>query len=730
MALILHLSDLHLSPTEYDEPLGDYKIDVIPAADRVRRTALIRSSLRSLGQALTDRGTSLDALVISGDITYRGAQDGFDLLRATLAELGDALPESNRVLVVPGNHDVTWYSAPSSPERYRQFVDGVRSLGYRTPLLEGVDILPDGEIASEAASPVIVTADGAVAILGLNTTNHCGVEQRPSEETEAAIAALKRQLGDESPELVALLADWRRRGRFDIARLDPPQRRWASDFLRKEVAGLEAPPLRMAVMHHQLLPVTTDEEIKPFESLTNLGEVREFFAANDIDVLLHGHKHSAGVYEDRYKPSGRPNGRARTLLVCSTATVGLGQTRHGEVAKLLDVRADLPTIRRLSVTSVPCQGEGIPLRDEDLLPAQIHVVGRGDLAAGVFAGASSQDIHEQLIDALRDSAQDVTRPLICHITFGDSALTMPSTYPEIPGHTGKPQSWFDEMVNWWQRDRAGRGMEFNHGERLRAYAGDIDQVDRVVAALSSRNDSSRSVVVLVDPRKDEIGNPDARFPAFALAHFLVEEGAVHVTAYFRKQEMIYWWPINVAELATLQKEVLDRLASHGLRLAAGSIVTVTALPIIGHSIPRVSVPWIDRIADDTPATLLRAAIPLVASEDPIRLAAYDWWQEMFLDWRPAEDPAPDGDPAPSFGLNVLATTIDQVAQIYDAVSDVEPIVDLLRYLALENERYLNSERRGRPGAARSGWAKNARERIDRLLRLVDERLGPLPKTGE
>jgi 3',5'-cyclic AMP phosphodiesterase CpdA len=726
VALILHLSDLHLSHAESDESLGDYKLDVIPTSDRVRRTTMIRSSLRALRQALLDWGGRLDALVVSGDITYRASEDGFALFAETLGELGDALPNPDRVLVVPGNHDVRWYTPPSSFERYSDFVAGVRSLGYCTPLLEGIDILPNGELAPNSTSPVVLTEDNTVAILALNTTNHCGIEQATDLKVQAAIDALAERLVDDV-NLATLRRDWRARGRFDIARLDPQQRRWASEALRQAVKPLSVSPLRLAVMHHQLLPISTDEEIKPFESLTNLGEAREFFAANDVDLLLHGHKHTAGIYEDRYTASDRTGGRARTLLVCSTATVGMGQTGRGEIAKLIRVHADLPTIRRVAFTSIPARGEGIPLHTEDLATRIEHVVGRGEIASGFFTGGTSQDVHEQLIDALRDGDEQVPRPVVCHLTDGESALLMPSTYPPVPGHESQLQEWFDAMVAWWQRPRAGRGMEFNHGERLRNYRDGIDQVNRVVDALNSRRDSSRGVIVLVDPEIDQIDDPEARFPAFALAQFLVADGAVHVIAYFRKQEMVYWWPINVAEIAMLQADVITGLAGHGQHLAAGSIVTVTALPTVGRSVPRVSVPRIDRIADDARGELLHNVVALVASDIPNRLGSLTWWQEIFNDWRPAEKPAPDGDPAPSYGLEVLADMIKDVATAYEVDTDLEQIIELLRHLAAENERYLDGEWRGRPGRNRLRWARDARERIDRLLSAIAQRLGADPR---
>ena len=166
MGLILHLSDLHLSPPDERETVGDHKINVIPLADRVRRTSLIRTTLRELGRALDKGNRRLDAIVISGDVTYQGRADGFALLPRTLAELGPALPEPAQILIVPGNHDVQWYTAPSSPARYAQFLE-LRRHGYRTPLLEGIDFDVYGEIPDRAPPPpTVVAQDGSLCSWG------------------------------------------------------------------------------------------------------------------------------------------------------------------------------------------------------------------------------------------------------------------------------------------------------------------------------------------------------------------------------------------------------------------------------------------------------------------------------------------------------------------------------------------------------------------------------------
>ncbi|MGH7973635.1 MAG: hypothetical protein ACREIC_33375, partial [Limisphaerales bacterium] len=76
MALILHLTDLHLGHRGGGEPLGDYKSDFVPVAERINRSNLLISTLAALAEQLRAKGDVLDAVVISGDITFAHATDG------------------------------------------------------------------------------------------------------------------------------------------------------------------------------------------------------------------------------------------------------------------------------------------------------------------------------------------------------------------------------------------------------------------------------------------------------------------------------------------------------------------------------------------------------------------------------------------------------------------------------------------------------------------------------
>jgi predicted phosphodiesterase len=92
--LLLHVSDIHFRSPDCLEP------DLDP--ERPYRTMLlrdVRARVRELG--------SVDAILISGDIAYKGAPDEYKVAWAWIQELAAAAAcPMERAFVVPGNHDI------------------------------------------------------------------------------------------------------------------------------------------------------------------------------------------------------------------------------------------------------------------------------------------------------------------------------------------------------------------------------------------------------------------------------------------------------------------------------------------------------------------------------------------------------------------------------------------------------------------------------------------------
>src|SRR4051794_33886856 len=109
MSTLLHLSDLHLGEPEDHQVIDSFR-SRIAVGDRPRaQRDVLREALATL--AKDHRLPHIDAVIVSGDLTNRSSQDGFDEFPEVLAPIAELVGAEN-VLVVPGNHDVPWEHGP------------------------------------------------------------------------------------------------------------------------------------------------------------------------------------------------------------------------------------------------------------------------------------------------------------------------------------------------------------------------------------------------------------------------------------------------------------------------------------------------------------------------------------------------------------------------------------------------------------------------------------------
>jgi hypothetical protein len=237
-------------------------------------------------------------------------------------------------------------------------------------------------------------------------------------------------------------------------------------------------------------------------------------------------------------------------------------------------------------------------------------------------------------------------------------------------------------------------MDFNHGERILKYDGTVDLVEKVARALNSERDTSRGVISLLDHRTDDVSS-DARFPAFCLVQLLINrQGRLVTVGYFRKQEMQYWWPVNVAELAQLQRQVRDKLSAMSQRHApeVGEIVTITAIPTTGRAIPRVVVPRLDRWVDDEPQRLTRMCLSMLAPNSVDITAAREDWLVMLDECEPSADAA-DGGPVPIAGMDALLGQFSALEKIVAEAADVDTVQTTIAGLVSQHREYQKVTRR-------------------------------------
>lgn len=707
MALLLHLSDLHLARNLPADVVADLKDPVLSKEALPTRLTVIRHSLEALGVWLESSGQALDGIVVTGDVTVHGLAEGFDLLPEVLACLGTACPPPERILVVPGNHDVRKGSRPSSPERYENFLR-LREHGYLTSFLEGVDEATDG------SSPCLTATDGSFVVLGLNSANHSQVTRDPGEEFAPLLDAA-RALAQSDSTIQALLSDWEKRGEADVARLDAPQLERGREILAGYGGSNEARPLRIVALHHQVQPVGATEEVKSYETLTNLGEFRNWLDENEVDVVLHGHKHAGQVSaESHTRAAGLTPARHEYLVICAP-TVQAESVSYDPVGFLIQAEPTLSRAAGIELADVPASVTGGAYRSDGIRFATYALTHSPGI--GVLSGRTFSAVYRDVL-ALRKKFGELPRPLVCHVEDGNTGAALPFGY-ETPPKTSDPQTWFEDVISWWQSQAHVPGIAFTHGQRQASHGPTrVDQVEAAIRALRHDRASTRAVVTLIDPSLDftEEG-PD--FPSFSLAHFLIQGGRLNVIGYFRKQEMPHWWPINMGEMSRLQSVISARVGVEN-----GAITTVTAMPLDGDSPPQVAVPFLDRIAADD-RELLKLVLPLFSL--PLDGEGwkhfYELWNRAMSDWLPTDVVPTDRDRFPQAGLQRLATLVDAVASsLQSSSSSIATLSAVLKGMDTANHRHATRSDKERADH-RVDWANGSREFSRQALAHVEKICG-------
>ena len=574
-----------------------------------------------MGQ-IADRleGNRFSSVIISGDIANQNNEKGYSQLAGFLASFKGCLPDDPRsFVVVPGNHDVAWRTAPGTPERYENFIKYIRDeMGATTPPLEGIDNLADnGRRLTD--KHYFVNKDEQWAILPLNSSDYCGTwaglyDIDDKEYEEFVAQAVKQKL----PQAEKILDRLDRFRSYDMARVSPRQlnafQTQAADVV-KDLGSGERHPLLIATLHHQLLPVAAEEEIKPFEALTNLGQVRAVLAQQKINIVLHGHKHVAATYWDREEKGGSQ--ASHECLVISGPTV-CGEPYTSEVGRspcsIIQVDA-IPGGHRVNVRTAReflSSNDGFCTRFFAGKRFEPPVPGAG---VGVLSAKTFDDAYAllQTLTIFQKDGPRTENNVVVRIEDASSVSEgPPNTYPDdVVEDPGELRLWFTNIAEWWQRpiSELSPDLYFTHGSRIRRYKNAEDQFHYAYHAIRSASDSDetngRAIICLIDPEADfqtKRKRAAGWFPAFASVQFYVTrtrsgERDLNVIGYYRKQEMRYWWPINIRELRLL----LDEMARPNFNI--GSITTVAAVAVAGVGKPKVAIPLIDRWYDEDKAKI-------------------------------------------------------------------------------------------------------------------------------
>lgn len=701
MSLLLHISDLHLG--KKDPAFDDSKTEVIPINERETRQKSMRRTLRKIAQHLDETGDKLEAVLVTGDITYAGDEQGFRDFENVLSELGEQCPPKRRIAVIPGNHDVIRGTPPSTVERYKFFKKYVRAAGFVTPLLDGIDIGPDVKPLSNLERHCIIDAKNKWFVLPVNSANYSQMVEPTASISEAAWTKFQEQFPDRERKAVRKTLENLRLA--DAARISVGQFDALEDVLseitKKLTARGEDPDcyLRVAILHHHLLPVSTIEEIKKFESFTNLGLLRHFLAKHEFDLVLHGHKHIGKLYWDHIPFSPNDPLLQRKVHVISGGTLGEAYHAEDEVCRLIRFKGS-EKARRLLVASVP----GLPPGDH-FKKVTYSVVNCWEAKADQEVGGAPlkriigqhvDSAYDRLLAFFEDSGVESHHNVVCQIQDGTSGGKIPYSYPHVDAvEASMRQDWFDRLVDWWQlrEPTLSKTLHFTHGDRIYR---NVDQIKNVIMLLTQRPLSSRAVVALCRPQNDFVHEHKTKFPSFCLAQFIVRERSgkspvLDCFGYFRKQEMKYWWPVNVAELARLQRTVCEEIPKSGSceNLGIGTITTYASIARIGKRPPQVSVPIVDRNLDQDPQLLWTMSYALFWPNKSERQRYRKEWEKVLRELVPQGGFDPDGIPIPLAGLKFLVETIERFT-LHHSSAPCRKLIKAMKELQERNENFVDT----------------------------------------
>ncbi|HEX8105452.1 MAG TPA: metallophosphoesterase [Solirubrobacteraceae bacterium] len=591
MSVLLHISDLHLGKGQPWERKTDDKGGFVPQ-DENSRLAVMKTSLTAVKEHLDASGWELDALVVSGDITTAHDEPGFTRFRELVDTIGIVTPD--RIIAVPGNHDVDRASDPGTPGKYELFLKHTREQDMRTPFCDGVDKLDDAN-----AQPILDLEDCLVA--AVNSANWCGVKVESTGTDH----------------------------RYDAARVSETQLDWLTDQLRDHEADGK---VRLAVLHHHLLPVTEDEETKPYESFTNLARLRAWLSHHRFHGVLHGHKHRSVLTWDHVHAFEDHEAPATPILVVSAPTP---TTWGAPVCRIVRIgeqtgRELVRHAPRLEIDTVDAE------RKERLIIPRTAAV---NLHEPITAPPGFVAIDCETADAAYERlvAQLDRRPgrllnVTCVVRQPESAERIPTNFA---GKLDDPEGWFKDAVKWWQKRSpslvAHGGAPFNHGERLLATGVRESELDEAGALLGS----TKAVVFLTSNRELRSVNQSPAFIAVQLVKATDAEGdRLDCIGYFRKQDLTLWWPVNVGELRAIQKHVLDRGTDGPVR--AGHLVTIATEAIHDFVMPELSGTKVDRFVDLRPEVLMEMAYgaahgPADRSDPEARDKIHALWAQTFSD---------------------------------------------------------------------------------------------------
>jgi thymidylate synthase len=236
-------------------------------------------------------------------------------------------------------------------------------------------------------------------------------------------------------------------------------------------------------------------------------------------------------------------------------------------------------------SALPAAELGIVLRAPTIRAAYLKLLWHV-LAFGKRTGTQHSADQRELLDVLTVVSDEPTDP-----AQASYAEWMPFTRESLGARQpdGRYTGYLGQILDPGGAD----GVSYTYGARLRAFAGEVDQIAAIVAQLRAAPQSRRAVAALWSPAQDA-NSPNP--PCLNLVQARLRHEKLHLTAYFRSHDIYRAWAPNAFGLRTLQGQIAAELG-----------VPVGDLAILSHSAHVYAHDW--EAAGDLTTHHYRAADP-------------------------------------------------------------------------------------------------------------------------
>ncbi|WP_167514766.1 metallophosphoesterase [Mesorhizobium intechi] len=708
----LLITDTHLADGGSELRLDDLSKTTIPSISHPTREGEIGKLFERIASDLRGKEQRLDGVLFAGDAQRKGLPGGhkilFDLILANFGEFGI---EPGRIVAAPGNHDVKKWSEPSSRERYEAFAAVWKANGCIVPWLDGVD----SRNSVDASKHFLAAHDNRWIVYPLNTSNWSQVQAELPKDLATIWNEIPARLSANAAEQERLSSALNGLRSYDMAHVSDAQLEVMRGVIASAPRPESGPQLRVLLMHHHLRAPGLRVELKAFESISNLEQIRSFIRQAEINLVIHGHKHEHAVHFDHL--GGERVEEGRRVAVLSAGAIDDG--RDTDAARILAIEG-IPYTPTLQSTRFGLARGGLNAPMEVEKPIRLWMM--TSLADGpeIIQGSDFNEVYARASDAAREIVPRGT--LIVHLDLPANSvqLDLPEGYPEAASiSVPERQQWLREIVDWWQLPQSHRDKSFPypHGSRLRRYGGVSDQIERLATMLESGRSSptlsSRALAILVDPIRDfDAGSEREAFPSFTMLQIKKRQRSnttlLDITGFYRAQEFSQWWPVNIAELRAIQVKLCRRVG-----IEPGRITTITTEARLDERAPgQVHVPIFDRWLDQAPQNLflLAGILSQQIHEHPNAKDLLGQWRQALRDFLVvAQARSTDGSPISSEGLKALR---DYIAALCPADRPRPQFFSSFVSLVEQSEQF---ERSAKDTSSFEIWARVVKRVVPEIL---------------